>query len=178
MVTHGNTFPLLNLPPVLIFFLSPPPHPRGKDVLFPLQVLGQFLLFWIYFNFFPSTQQRYSYVYHVKTALISRFCSHRDSCPQNFTPPWMSRLHSSLSSPPLLTPRDVGFMPTSLGQLVQPLVSHSIMSDAVIPWTITHQAPLSIEFSRQESWSSLPLFSTGDLPNPGIELIAGEFFSV
>ena len=56
----------------------------------------------------------------------------------------MSRLHSSLSSPPLLTPRDVGFMPTSLGQLVQPLVSHSIMSDSVIPWTITHQAPLSI----------------------------------
>ena len=31
---------------------------------------------WIYFNFFPSIQQRYSYVYHVKTALISWSCLH------------------------------------------------------------------------------------------------------
>ena len=37
------------------------------------------------------------------------------------------------------------------------------------PWTITHQAPLSMEFSRQESWRDLPFPSPGDLPNPGIE---------
>ena len=35
------------------------------------------------------------------------------------------------------------------------------------PWTIAHQTPLSMEFSRQEYWSRLP--SPGDLHNPGIE---------
>ena len=38
------------------------------------------------------------------------------------------------------------------------------------PWTIASQAPLSMEFSRQEYWSGLPFPSPGDLPHPGIEL--------
>ena len=37
------------------------------------------------------------------------------------------------------------------------------------PWTIGHQAPLSMEFSRQEYWSGLPFTSPGDLPDPGME---------
>ena len=37
------------------------------------------------------------------------------------------------------------------------------------PWTVAHQAPLSMGFSRQEYWSGLPFPSPGDLPNPGIE---------
>ena len=37
------------------------------------------------------------------------------------------------------------------------------------PWTVAHQAPQSMEFSRQECWSGLPFPSPGDLPNPGIE---------
>ena len=37
------------------------------------------------------------------------------------------------------------------------------------PWTVAHQAPLSMEFSRQEDWSELPFPSPGDLPDPGIE---------
>ena len=36
-------------------------------------------------------------------------------------------------------------------------------------WTVAHQAPLSMGFSRQEYWSGLPFPSPGDLPNPGIE---------
>ena len=39
----------------------------------------------------------------------------------------------------------------------------------VTPWTVAYQAPLSMEFSRQEYWSGLPFPSPGDLPNPGIE---------
>ena len=35
--------------------------------------------------------------------------------------------------------------------------------------TIVHQAPLSMGFSRQESWSGLPFPSLRDLPHPGIE---------
>ena len=37
------------------------------------------------------------------------------------------------------------------------------------PWTIAHQALLSMEFSQQEYWSGLPFPIPGDLPNPGIE---------
>ena len=37
------------------------------------------------------------------------------------------------------------------------------------PWTVAHQAPLSMGFSRQEYWSGLPFPSPGDLPNPGIK---------
>ena len=37
------------------------------------------------------------------------------------------------------------------------------------PGTGAHQAPLSMGFSRQESWSGLPFPSPGDLPTPGIE---------
>ena len=34
----------------------------------------------------------------------------------------------------------------------------------VNPWTVAHQAPLSMGFSRQEYWSRLPFSSSGDLP--------------
>ena len=47
---------------------------------------------------------------------------------------------------------------------------------------VAHQAPLSMEFSRQEYWSGLSFPTSGDLPNPGIEpmslaspALAGEF---
>ena len=39
----------------------------------------------------------------------------------------------------------------------------------VILWTVAHQAPPSMGFSRQEFWSGLPFPSPGDLPDPGIE---------
>ena len=39
----------------------------------------------------------------------------------------------------------------------------------VTTWTVPHQAPLSVGFSRQEYWSGLPFPSPGDLPNLGIE---------
>ena len=38
----------------------------------------------------------------------------------------------------------------------------------VIPWTVAHQAPLSMGFPRQEYWSRLPLPSPGDLYDPGV----------
>ena len=37
------------------------------------------------------------------------------------------------------------------------------------PWAVAHQAPLSMEFCRQEYWSGWLFPSPGDLPNPGIE---------
>ena len=50
--------------------------------------------------------------------------------------------------------------------------------------TVAHQAPLSMEFSRQEYWSGLPFSVPGDLSLPGIEpeapespALAGKFFT-
>ena len=47
------------------------------------------------------------------------------------------------------------------------------------PWTVARQAPLSMEFSRQEYWSKLPVPFPGDLLAPGIKpgFIAGRFFT-
>ena len=39
----------------------------------------------------------------------------------------------------------------------------------VTPWTVAHQAPLSMGFFRQEYWTGLSFPSPGDLPNPGSE---------
>ena len=54
----------------------------------------------------------------------------------------------------------------------------------VIPWTVAHQTPLSMGFSRQEYWSGLPCPPPGDLPNPGIKpmspaspALAGWYFT-
>ena len=51
-------------------------------------------------------------------------------------------------------------------------------------WTVAHQAPLSMGFSRQESWSGLPFPPPGSLFDPGIEptspaspALASRFFS-
>ena len=51
-------------------------------------------------------------------------------------------------------------------------------------WTIVHQAPLSMGFSRQDYWSGLPCPPPGDLPNPGTEprvlkspALTGGFFT-
>ena len=53
----------------------------------------------------------------------------------------------------------------------------------VILWTVAHQAPLSMGFSRQEYWSGLPFPPPGTLPDPGFKSIilspalAGGFFT-
>ena len=51
------------------------------------------------------------------------------------------------------------------------------------PWTVAHQAPLSMGFLRQEYWSGLPFQSQGGLSDPEIEpesseppVLAGKFF--
>ena len=60
----------------------------------------------------------------------------------------------------------------------------SVASDSLTPWTIACQAPLSIEFSRQEYWSMLLFLTPGELPDPGVQptsllspALAGRFFN-
>ena len=40
----------------------------------------------------------------------------------------------------------------------------------VTPWALVHQAPLNMEFSRQEYWSGLPFFPPGIFPTQGSNL--------
>ena len=58
------------------------------------------------------------------------------------------------------------------------------MSDSVAPWTVAHQAPLSMEFSRQEYCRGLLCASSGHRPDSGTEpaslispALAGGFFT-
>ena len=61
-------------------------------------------------------------------------------------------------------------MPSQVYFLLYSFVSHSVMSDSfATPWTIAHQAPLSLGFPRQEYWSGLLFPSPGDLPTTGTE---------
>ena len=61
------------------------------------------------------------------------------------------------------------------------LFSYCVVSDSVTPWTVAHQAPLSMGFPRQGYWSGLAFSSPGDLPSPRIELMSpaleGGFFT-
>ena len=48
----------------------------------------------------------------------------------------------------------------------------------VILWTVAHQAPLSMGFSRKEYWNEFPFPPPGDLPNSEIEpALASKFFT-
>ena len=62
-------------------------------------------------------------------------------------------------------------------------VSHSVMPNSLWPHGLAHQAPLPIEFSRQQYWSGLPFSTPKYLPDPGIKpmslmtpALAGGFF--
>ena len=63
------------------------------------------------------------------------------------------------------------------------VLSCSVVSGSVTPWTVACQVPLSLKFSQQEYWRGLPLPPPGDLPDPGMEpmspmslALADEFF--
>ena len=67
------------------------------------------------------------------------------------------------------------------------VLSHSVVSNSLLPrglMTVADQAPLSMEFSRQEYQSRLPFPTPGDFPDPVIEpasraspALAGGFFT-
>ena len=62
----------------------------------------------------------------------------------------------------------VFYLRIPLNLTVKVLVTQ-VVSNSVTPWTVAHQAPLSMGFSREEYWNGLPCAPPGDLPYPGIE---------
>ena len=63
--------------------------------------------------------------------------------------------------------QDVEYSPLCYMLLLLSCFSHVQLF--VTQWTVAHQAPMSMGFSRQEYWSGLPFPSPGDRPDPGIE---------
>ena len=83
------------------------------------------------------------------------------------------------STPPLLSSHCLLF---SVHACVLSSFSHVQLFES--PWTLAHQAPLSMGCSRQEYWSGLPCPPPGQLPNPTIKpssltlpALAGGFFT-
>ena len=69
-------------------------------------------------------------------------------------------------------PCRMGFtLPIPLLTLVEVLLfNHQVVSgSSVTLWTVACQAPLPMEFPRQEYWSGLLVPSPGDLPDPRME---------
>ena len=67
----------------------------------------------------------------------------------------------------------------------RPCVCSVVSSSLWPPWTTACQAPLTVEFSRQEYWKMVPFPLPGDFPNPGIKpvsltspALAGVFFTI
>ena len=52
-----------------------------------------------------------------------------------------------------------------------------IFDSFATPWTVAHQAPLSLGLNRQEYWSRLPFPSPGDLPDLGVESVSSALAS-
>ena len=57
----------------------------------------------------------------------------------------------------------------NLGCILYFVCACSVVSDSATPWIVARQAPLSMEFSKQEYWSGLPFPSPETLLDPGIK---------
>ena len=79
----------------------------------------------------------------------------------------MRNLWQFLYSPIVTEPVEIVYLSYAAFVCVLSLISYVQLFTTL--WTIACQAPLSMEFSRQEYWSGLPCPSPRDLPNPGTE---------
>ena len=70
-------------------------------------------------------------------------------------------------SHPLLSPSPPAPSPSQYQKVKVKSLSHVRLFATL--WTVAHQAPPSMGFSRQEYWSGVPFLSPGDLPDPGIK---------
>ena len=104
---------------------------------------------------------------------VAMSSSRGSSQPRDRTNVSLSLLHWQARSLPLEPP---GIPPFNEFCSVQSLSHVQVF---VTPWTIAHQSPLSMGFSRQEYWSGFPFPTPGDLSKPGMKpaspVLAGKF---
>ena len=58
------------------------------------------------------------------------------------------------------------------------MLSRAVVSNSATPWSVACQAPLSMGFSRPEYWSGLPFPLTGDLLDPGYQILESSCIAV
>ena len=72
-------------------------------------------------------------------------------------------------------------VPQTMSSFKARMLGCPVISNSATPWTVAHQAPLSMGVPSQEYWSGLPFPHPGDLPNPGIKpaspTLTGRFFT-
>ena len=87
----------------------------------------------------------------------------------------LGSLLTSQSGPPQTSQRQLPPFPATRNRWAMPWLERKkvqLLSRVQLfatLWTVPYQAPLSMEFFRQEYWSGLPFPSPGDLPDTGIE---------
>ena len=101
--------------------------------------------------------------------------------PGDLQPMELQRVRHDRMNPLVILVSPTSFLSAAHLILSNLYPSPDISSELQTPRTAAAQVPLSMEFHRQEYWSSLPFPPPGDLPNPGIEPIcpalAGGFFT-
>ena len=115
-----------------------------------------FISFLASFSLSPYSQDSVSHLCIQDYAVASQVITHHSDLPAGFS----ESMRSPSQSDPLGTSQ-------AASMWVRGRESESFQST---PWTVAHQAPLSMGFSRQEHWSGLPFLSPGALPDLGIEL--------
>ena len=123
------------------------------------------------------------------SVISSLVCSVNSGEADSELPTWEVKrgvvIHSDCSPSPASPGNDAAlspFLSHTQGSSWLLLVSPRVMSNSfATPWTVAHQASLSMRFPRQEYWSKLPFPSPGKPPDPGIEpaslVSAGRFFT-
>ena len=133
----------------------------------------------------PSTSDPNGWFYGRPLAPLNLFCytailHRRQASGKKRTKPKLFPLskYSRWNIPPLhrLTTLHLSYVSgaaqLNLVTCVRMLSSFSCVLLFATLWTIARQAPLSMGFSRQESWSGLSCPPPGDLPDPGTELVS------
>ena len=121
----------------------------------------------------------------IENSMAAAAAKSLQSCPTLCDP--IDRSPPGSAIPGILQARTLKWVAISFSNVgkwkVKVLVTQSCPTFAT-PWTVTHQAALSMGFPRQEYWNGLPFPSPGYLPDPGIEPIsltspamAGGFFT-
>ena len=109
----------------------------------------------------------YQWTYMNRVSLVARLVKNLPATGRPGFNPWVKKIHWRREGVP--TPV---FWPGEFHGLYSPRgrkESDTTEQLSLSPWTVTHQAPLSMKFPRQEYWSGLPFPTSGDLPDPMIK---------
>ena len=90
-------------------------------------------------------------------------------CESNYTQIFFNSKYYGITRSAIGWIRGCGTMDRGIVDMERKWKSLSRVWLFATPWTVAHQAPISMEFSRHEYWSGLPFPSPGDLSDPGIK---------